>query len=411
LKFLHTSDWHLGAKLGEYSRLDEQRKVLEEIRGIAEAENVDFIILAGDIFDNFNPSNQAVELLYSELKKMTVGGRRPVIAIAGNHDSPDRIEAPDPLAAECGIFFVGYPDFIRSRKMLESGIAVDFPEKGIMTMDSPDNPQVRILITPYANENRLRKFLGSECKEAFLSDLLSERWNDLAQKFCDDDGINILAAHLFMTADGKEAAEPEEERSILHPGGLELIDAARLPVQVQYTALGHLHRPAEVRTLPTAVVYSGSPLAFGLSEQDQQKTVSIVELLPGGKPVMKTADVNSGRRIYRRTFDSIDSAVDWLVSNPESYVELVIECDNYISAEERSRLYAAHDGITAVIPLSREAWLSNDDSGKTDEAVPDLTESLEGLFLSYFRYSKGVPPDEDLLEIFREIAAQPGAAE
>ncbi|MBI9106318.1 MAG: exonuclease SbcCD subunit D [Spirochaetales bacterium] len=410
MKFLHTSDWHLGAKLGDYSRLPEQRLVLEEIRGIAEREDVDFILLAGDIFDNFNPSNEAVELLYQELKKMTAGGSRPVIAIAGNHDSPDRIEAPDPLAAECGIFFAGYPDFTRSRKLFVSGTAVDFPAKGIITVDFPEKPQVRILITPYANENRLRKFLAADKKEELLSALLAQRWSELAEKYCDDGGVNILAAHLFMTAGEKAPAEPDEERSILHPGGLELIDARLLPMQVQYTALGHLHRPSEVRSSPSMVVYSGSPLAFGLSEEDQQKSVSIVELEPGGKAAVRTAEVSSGRRIYRRIFGDVDSAVEWLGKNQECYIELIIECDNYISAEDRRRLHGCHDGITAVIPKSREED-SREDGGFEDRHAPDLSESLEGLFRSYFSYCKGVEPDDDLMEIFREIAAQPGGDE
>jgi len=409
LKILHTSDWHLGAKLGDYSRLPEQRLVLEEIRRIAEDEEVDFILLSGDIFDNFNPSNEAVELLYKELKKVTAGGSRPVIAIAGNHDSPDRIEAPDPLAAECGIFFAGYPDFVRGRKTLESGVVVEFPESGILTIDWPGKPQARILITPYANENRLRKFLCSERREEQLSQLLSERWSDLALRYCDEEGVNILAAHLFMTAGAERPDEPEEERSILHPGGLELVDAANLPGQVQYTALGHLHRPSVVRSRPSPVVYSGSPLAFGLSEEAQQKSVSIVELQPGGKAVVRAAEVNSGRRIYRRSFGNIDDAVAWLTENQGCYIELLIECDNYISSEDRKRLFSAHDGITAVIPQGREDREAGSMAG--DGEVPDLTESIEGLFSSYFRYSKGVEPDDALMEIFREITAQPGAAQ
>lgn len=411
LKFLHTSDWHLGARLGEYSRLSEQRAVLEEIREAAEAEGVDFILLAGDIFDNFNPSNEAVELLYSELKKMTAGGTRPVIAIAGNHDSPDRIEAPDPLAAECGIFFAGYPDFIRNPKELESGINVVFPEKGILTLDFPDKPQVRIIITPYANENRLRKYLGSERKEEELSLLMKERWAELAAGYCDEKGVNILTAHLFMSSGGTQVPEPDEERSILHPGGLELIDAALIPQQVQYTALGHLHRPSEVQSEPSPAVYSGSPLAFGLSEENQQKSVRIVELEPGGRAEIGIHPLKSGRRIYRRTFGSTDEAVAWLIENPESYVELLIECDHYISGEDRSRLYEAHDGITAVIPLSREDGSSGDADGEGGTGVPDLSESLEGLFCSYFRSAKGSEPDEALLEIFREIAASAGGSE
>jgi len=412
LNFLHTSDWHLGARLGDYSRMAEQREVLEEIRTAAESGEADFVIIAGDVFDNFNPPNEAVELLYRELKKLADDGRRPVIVIAGNHDSPDRIEAPDPLAVECGIFFIGYPDFTRGRVELESGVAVDFPAQGILTIDFPDKPQVRILTTPYANENRLRKFLAPENREQQISDILGSSWNQLAGKYCDDAGCNILTAHLFMSEDrhagelfaeaGPAVEEPDEERSILHPGGLELIDAALVPTPIQYTALGHLHRPQSIREGGSPIVYSGSPLAFGLSEENQQKSVVMVELEPGRKAKVERVPLSSGRRIVRKTFSDVGAATLWLGENPDVWVELLIECEKYISAVDRKQLYCAHEGITAVIPVSGTA---DPDAGAIERSAPDLTESMEEIFKSFFEYSKGIQADDDILSLFREVAS------
>ncbi|MDC7225743.1 MAG: exonuclease SbcCD subunit D [Spirochaetales bacterium] len=419
MKFLHTSDWHLGARLGEYSRTAEQRLVLEEINSAADKLEAEFVIIAGDIFDNFNPPNEAVELLYKELKKLADDGRRPVIVIAGNHDSPDRIEAPDPLAAECGIFFIGYPGFMRTGVELECGTTVNFPEQGIVTIDMPEKPQVRILTTPYANENRLRKQLDAENREEMISAILGERWGSLAEKYCDNKGVNILTAHLFMSADsdagelfaeadspppegGSAWGEPDEERSILHPGGLELIDAAVLPPQIQYTALGHLHRPQTVRKGRSPVVYSGSPLAFGLSEENQRKSVVLIELEPGGIAAIHREPLDSGKRILRKTFPGVDEAIDWLSDNPDVYVELIIECDSYISAADRGRLYDSHRGITAIIPSGR---MQDGKQGGVERSAPDLTDSMEDLFKSFFEYSKGVQPDDRIIELFREVAA------
>ena len=408
MKFLHTSDWHLGAKLGEFSRLSEQEEVLEEIRKTADKHEVDFIIIAGDIFDNFNPSNESVELLYRELKRMTCNGKRPVIVIAGNHDSPDRIEAPDPLAAECGIFFIGYPDFTRLETSPENGVTVSFPEKGILTIQLSGKPQIRIICTPYANENRLRRYLEADKREEKFSEILAESWNELAGRWCDGNGINILTAHLFMTeTKGNDSSEPEEERSILHPGGLDKIDAALLPGSIQYTALGHLHRPQTVRGGKHPVVYSGSPLAFGLSEEDQAKSAALVELEPGGSAHVTHVPLKCGRRVLRKCFSGIDEAVLWLNDNPGCYVELQIECDRYISGEDRKRLYDAHDGITAVIPVGRIGSGSqpNESSGRE---LPDLSGSVEELFISYFEYAKGIEPDAEIIRLFREVAAENG---
>src|SRR4030042_4704500 len=130
MKILHTSDWHLGKKLERFSRLEEQVEVLEEISAISEKEKVNAVIIAGDLFDSFNPGVEAIELFYHALKKLTNDGKRPVVAIAGNHDSPDRIEAPDPLALECGIIFAGFPDVHISEFSVDSGLKLIKSEPG-----------------------------------------------------------------------------------------------------------------------------------------------------------------------------------------------------------------------------------------------------------------------------------------
>ena len=112
MKILHTADWHLGKRLDRFSRIDEQRAVMEEIVQIANDQKVDMVIVAGDLFDNFTPNTDAVELFYKTLKQLSYEGKRPVVAISGNHDSPKLIDAPDPLARECGIFLIGYPNAI-----------------------------------------------------------------------------------------------------------------------------------------------------------------------------------------------------------------------------------------------------------------------------------------------------------
>ena len=98
MKILHTADWHLGKRLERFERLPEQEVVLEEICEIADRENVDVVLVAGDLYDSFNPTIEATELFYKILRRLTQDGKRPVVAIAGKHDSPTRIEAPNPLA-------------------------------------------------------------------------------------------------------------------------------------------------------------------------------------------------------------------------------------------------------------------------------------------------------------------------
>jgi exonuclease SbcD len=166
MKLLHTSDWHLGKRLDNFSRFDEQQAVMNEICEIAEREKVNAVIIAGDLFDTYNPPVEAVDLFYKTLKRLSDEGKRAVICIAGNHDSPERIEAPDPLARECGIIFAGLPETEVSPFELKNGMKVKKSDKGFLEAEVPGcSTLLRILLTPYVSEQRLKKYLGNENPE------------------------------------------------------------------------------------------------------------------------------------------------------------------------------------------------------------------------------------------------------
>ncbi len=301
MKILHTADWHLGKKLEQFSRLPEQVEVMQEIVDIANNEKVDAVIIAGDLFDNFNPSNEAVELFYKTLKQLTNNGERLVVAIAGNHDSPERIEAPDPLARVNGIILTGYPHTEVSLFELESGIKVLKSDKGFIEVRLPnvDFP-LRLLLTPYVNEYRLKTFLDTTNKEEKLREVLSHHWEENANKYCDDKGVNLLMTHLFMVKQGEELPEePDDEKPILNVGGAQVVYTNNIPKQIQYTALGHLHRPHQMDDNPCPAVYSGSPISYSFSEANQQKYVSIVELFPGKKASQKKIELVKGKKLQK----------------------------------------------------------------------------------------------------------------
>ena len=106
MKILHTSDWHIGKRLISRERLDEQAEVLDEIVEICEREEIDLVLIAGDIFDTYTPSADAEELFYRKIKKVA-GQDRAVLLISGNHDDGVRLSAAAPLAEEYGIYIVG----------------------------------------------------------------------------------------------------------------------------------------------------------------------------------------------------------------------------------------------------------------------------------------------------------------
>jgi DNA repair protein SbcD/Mre11 len=404
MKLLHTSDWHLGKRLEDFSRIEEQQAVLQEICEIADREKVDAVLVAGDLFDTFNPPTEAVDLFYKTLKRLSNNGRRPVIAIAGNHDSPDRIEAPDPLARECGIIFAGYPHSVVPPFELESGLKVLQSEEGFLELKLPglDSP-LRLLLTPYANEFRLKTYLGQNNSEEELRIVLQEKWQELVEKYCDNKGVNLLVTHLFVVKKGDELPEePADEKPILHVGGAQAIYTENIPNQIQYTAIGHLHRMHRVDSVPCPVYYSGSPLSYSFAEANQKKYVLLVDVGLGKAATVQELELTKGKKLLRKRAEGIDEALQWLSENPDCLVELTMVTDTYLTAQERKQLSVAHDGIVTIIPEVKNV---PEFSGGNKKNI-DLTKTMEVLFTEYFKHENGQEPNAEVIKLFTEILAE-----
>ncbi|RMG26053.1 MAG: exonuclease subunit SbcD, partial [Bacteroidetes bacterium] len=316
MKLLHTADWHLGKRLEHFSRLEEQQAVLEEVIDIAEREQVDAVLIAGDMFDHANPSIEAIELFYRSLKRLADGGRRAVVGIAGNHDSPDRIEAPDPLARACGILLLGYPQSRLQPFELETGLKVLRTDAGFVELGLPGQEvPLRLILTPYSNEVRMKKYLGSNEQQAeSLRQLLQAHWQRLANTYCDPAGVNVLMTHLFVVKKGQDTSglEDEEERSVLTLGGAQEIYTENFPPKLHYAALGHLHSFIEVQTQPYPIIYSSSPLCYSVKDRAKQKYVVLVEAEADQPASYRQIPLKSGKPALQQRFEHIDEALQWL---------------------------------------------------------------------------------------------------
>ena len=401
MKILHTSDWHLGKRLDDFSRFDEQQAVLNEICEIADRKRVDAVLVAGDLFDTFNPPTEAIDMLYKTLKKLTNNGKRPVIAIAGNHDSPDRIEAPDPLARECGIIFSGYPGTIVPVFELETGLKILQSEEGFIEIGLPENPvPLRILLTPYANAIRFKTFLGEEDSEEELRNLLQRKWEQSATKYCDENGINLLVSHLFLVEEGGEMPEePDDEKPVLHVGGVQAVYTRNIPEQIQFTALGHLHR---MHSPGRNAWYCGSPLSYSFAEAGQKKYVVLVDVEPGQQAKINQVELTSGKKLLRFKAEGVEKAIEWLQQNQNCLVELTLATENFLTATERKQLNAVHDGIVALIPEVKSTLNTATFNSKNI----DPGKNMETLFREYFTYSKGQEPNKEITSLFTEILAE-----
>lgn len=398
MKILHTADWHLGKRLDRFSRLEEQVLVMEELIQTADEQQVDIILIAGDLFDNFNPSVEAVQLFYKTLKRLSLNGKRPVIAISGNHDSPSLIDAPDPLARECGIILIGHPKAMITPFELEffkiSRSAEGFIELSFKNHDFP----VRILHTPYSNEIRMKQYFGEQ-KEAELNKVLAEHWQKNADKFCDEKGVNLLITHLYMNQKGTALLDEPEGEKPLKIGNADLIFSDIIPSQIQYTALGHLHRFQNIGTDERPVVYSSSPLCYSFSEAGQTKYVSIVEAEPGRTVQFEKIPIKNGKCLERKSFDNIGKTVEWLTANQDTFVELTLESETFLTADERKRLYQSHSGIVHLIPKVKNLELS-----KNHLHDINLNQDIQSLFRDYFKSKNGgQDANEEIIHLFNEI--------
>ena len=281
MKFLHTADWHVGKTLKGRDRLDEQKAVLNEIIGIAAANEVDAVLIAGDVYDSAAPSAPAQQLVVQTLLRLRRTGAQ-VIVIAGNHDHGPTFEAYRPLMGEIGITLAG---IVRS------------PEKGglVRFASRSDGTDAQVAILPFLSQRyavRAAEIVAntpSENARAY-DEMVRQIVTSLTSGFSADT-VNIVMSHVTCVGGvfggGERPAQSIFEYSV---------PASIFPISAHYVALGHLHRR---QSLPAQapVHYSGSPLAVDFGEQDNTSVVCLVEAAPGIPARVTDIPVTSGRRL------------------------------------------------------------------------------------------------------------------
>lgn len=404
MKILHTADWHLGKKLEQYSRLEEQKAVLNELYEYVSKNDIDVVVVAGDIFDNFNPSAEAEQLLYSSLTKLGDYGNRLVVVIAGNHDSPDRIEAPSPLAMENGIIFCGFPLTIVPLFQHSSGsFEIINSEPGFVEVNLKQYTYpLRIIHTSYVSELRFKKMITSEIGEKDINALLSEHWSGLANKYMDNNGVNLLVSHLYVGNLGAVLpVESEDERSVKTVGGANIVYTSTIPSQIQYSALGHIHKYYNLGTKEKPIVYSSSILSYSFSEAGQQKYFIVVDVDPSGILSYVKQPIESGRKLVRLHANGLDEALRLVEENSDHFIELTLRLDRFFAAEDRVKISALSETIVNIIPVVNNANnIENTENNK--ESVLTIG-TMDEMFKAYFTYKHNIEPTDEIMNLFSEI--------
>ena len=250
MRFLHTADWHLGRLFHARSLVDDQAHVLDQFVALVRDTRPDAVLIAGDVYDRAVPPPEAVNLLDETLSRIVIGEGVPVIMIAGNHDSPDRLGFGSRLLAARRLT-------IASRPCAEV--------EGIVFDDA--HGRVVVYPLPYSEPAVVRDAFALETADHDIA--LGHQLE--AIRACHAAGDrSVVLAHAFFAG----AASCESERP-LSVGGSGAIAATRF-AGFDFVALGHLHRPQRLGS--GNIGYSGSLLKYSLSEADHEKSVSVVEL-------------------------------------------------------------------------------------------------------------------------------------
>ena len=278
MRILHTADWHVGRTIRGRGRSAEHEAVLAEITAIAAAERVDLVLVAGDVFDTAAPSPDAERVVYRALVELAAVA--PVVVVAGNHDSPQRLAAVQPLLAA-------------NRVTVAATLAR--PDSGGVVELTAGGAPVRLALLPFLSQ---RGIVRADDLLALDADQHAGQYAArstaviaaLAEPFTPD-AVNLVVAHLFVTG----ATVGGGERSA-HTVFDYAVPGAALPVSAHYVALGHLHRTQRVPAACPAW-YSGSPLQLDFGETANASAVLLVDAEPGTPVAVRTAPLTAGRRL------------------------------------------------------------------------------------------------------------------
>ena len=404
MRILHTSDWHLGKSLEQMNRqinrIDEQREFIEYLCKIAEEEQIDLVLVSGDVYDTYNPPTAAEELFYDAMDRLNARGQRAVVVIAGNHDNPERLCAASPLAYKNGIILLGYPGSNPGTYKISTGnIKLVNSGPGWLELGMANCSESAVILTlPYPSEVRLEEILSCEADEELLRKAYSDKIGSLLGRLKENfrkDTINLVMSHLFMQG-GKES---ESERTI-QVGGAYTVDPSVLPSNAHFVALGHLHRPQPVKDAPCPACYSGSPLAYSFSETDYSKVLYIISAQAGKEADIKEIFPNCGKPLKRwHASNGIMQALEWCEAGRDknAWIDLEIVTDRPFTSEEQKKLRQMHPGIVNIRPVMK--------SGAMEEIAFESREGrkIDQLFKEYYRQKTGTEISEELMCVFLDV--------
>lgn len=396
-RFLHTSDWHLGATLDSVSRDEDHRLFLDHLAGLIETHRVDVLLVAGDIFDQMAPSAEALRLYYGFLRRVSFGRLRKVVIVGGNHDSPSRLDAPAEVLDALEVRVVG--GFGSGEVGLDRFLVPIFSRDGLV--------ESVVLAVPYIHEHRLGVRAAFSAESDAPAQLL-DGFTRLYSQLCDHaaaafPGVPLVATgHLACL--GAQAGDAPQE--IHRVGLLSGLPPSIFDPRISYVALGHIHRGYRVG--PSRAWYCGTPIPLNAGEGLNRRRVLLVEAtIPGEEATVESIPLPDFRAVLamRGTKDSVISQVrmlNWTQPLPP-FVQVTVEVPSYEPGLSLEVSQAAPAGARV---LKVDQVLIGAGAGVEGAPAPTLASlDAEEVFRLLCR-SKGEEADPLLLEAFRTVRAE-----
>ncbi|MCI9229664.1 MAG: exonuclease SbcCD subunit D [Lachnospiraceae bacterium] len=365
MKFLHISDLHIGKRVNEFSMTEDQKYILNQILQIAQREQVDAVLIAGDIYDKPMPSAEAVQMFDWFLTGLADLGKK-VLAVSGNHDSPERIAFGGELMRGRGV----YVSPVYRGEALEIALQDSYGEIRVHLL-----PFVKPATVRHTLEERPEDEGGVRLPESYQEavEIAIERMK------IDGKTRNILVAHQFVTGAGR--CDSEE----VAVGGLDNVDA-RVFNAFDYVALGHIHSPQSVGR--ETVRYCGTPLKYSFSEAEQEKSVTIVELREKGQLTVSTVPLvplHDMRKI-RGSYLEVMSKSFYQDRDREDYVQITLTDEEDIP-DGMQRLRTVYPNLMRLVYDN-----SRTREDRTVEAVGQVEERSEmELFGEFYEMQNNQP--------------------
>lgn len=366
--------------------MDEHVAVIDEVVEIADQHDVDLVVHSGDLFDRALPPTEALRVALDGLVRLARGGGRPVVVVAGNHDSPDLFETLSRFLTPFGVHLVG------KIKPPDAG--------GIVTVETGAG-RAHIACFPFLRAAQTVDFMAKvDSWYGVYADRvrkLTERYATALGEMATDDDVTLLVAHFMVGGVKVRTGAPRGERD-LHIGEAYAATEHAVPTAVDYVAMGHIHAPQPVPGAPVPAQYAGSLLQLDFGEAGEEKRVVLVDVKTGIHASITSVPITRGRPLVQVSGPWSDIAAR--TDLDDAYLDLTVTTEG----PQPGLMDDARERFRHVVKVRAEY------ERVESERRGAIGTPLDELYSEYHEEAHGAPAAEDLMVLFREIAEEVDSA-